>query len=81
MIAQSIPEQEWAECDDSNIDKCIAESSPADVIDHSSTNPTPSPSLCGGIIVMERQLVPYHYRDFYSDHLIGNRWAKVNVEC
>lgn len=81
LVSQGIPENGWDECGNNNVSRCLDESSKSHEIHHHAQNPTPSPSLCGEIIIMERQLVPYHYRDFFETRTMANKWARVSVEC
>lgn len=69
----------WKPCDSRNSDKCLerADREPTQTIQ----NISPHPSVCGEVIFLETEPVPFHFRNLVEYDRVGIRYAVAHVEC
>lgn len=69
----------WKQCDTRDSNKCLenADRTPSQEIE----NISPSPSVCGDVIFLETEPIPFHFRDLVKYDRVGNRYAVAHVRC
>lgn len=69
----------WEKCASRDAEKCVnrAKREPVQAIE----NISPHPSVCGDVIFLETEPVPFHFRNLVDYDRVGNRYSVAHVHC
>jgi antimicrobial peptide system SdpA family protein len=74
-LVGTIPDTEWRAC--SSDADCVNHAGPAKTI----KNSMPDPSLCGTIVIVGSNIVPWGYRKVRTGSFQNTRSVRVEVQC
>ncbi|GAA2369804.1 SdpA family antimicrobial peptide system protein [Streptomyces carpaticus] len=76
LLLHQLPEPDWHPCD-ADLPACLAAAPPPAAV----TNPSPEPTLCGRIAVVQLRPVPWAWRDLLPDTHTPDSLVSLDVTC
>lgn len=69
----------WSKCETRDANSCLDSAGKDSVVEIK--NISPLPSVCGKVIFIETEPIPFHFRNIVSYSRVGNRYVVANVSC
>ncbi|MFF4159236.1 SdpA family antimicrobial peptide system protein [Streptomyces sp. NPDC001678] len=77
LLLNLAEKKEWKECGENDLADCLANARPSRKV----RNPSPEPTVCGRVALVQEKPVPWAWRDLVDERTTPERYLAMDVTC
>ncbi|MFF7726678.1 SdpA family antimicrobial peptide system protein [Streptomyces sp. NPDC008001] len=77
LLLDLAQKKEWKECEEAGLADCVANARPSRKV----KNPSPEPTVCGRVALVQEKPVPWAWRDLVDERVTPERYLAMDVTC
>ncbi|MEW2574985.1 SdpA family antimicrobial peptide system protein [Streptomyces syringium] len=77
LLLNLAEKREWKECEENDLADCLADARSSRKV----KNPSPEPTVCGHVALVQEKPVPWAWRDLVDERATPERYLAMDVTC